>query len=76
MKTTKKDSVIQKLLANNSFGWIAENKTVFKYFKKSDYFQELKDDLVKYKDNEYEIDDSVNNYAQKFGEDVRHLNLY
>ena len=67
---------IKELLMINSFQWIVENQKAWLYFRKSDYFQYLKEDIKKYKNDEFEISDSVFVYGNKFGQNTNHLNLF
>lgn len=71
---TKINQTIYKLLINNSFPHIVENRTIWKYFKKSDYYKYLREDIIKYKG--YDLDESVKLYAEKFCESTGHLNLF
>lgn len=68
--------LIKQLLNNTSYPWIHENKTAFRYFKKSQYWQDLKDDTRKYKNNLQELEECVANYANQFVENTRFLNLF
>ena len=70
--TTKK---IKELLNSNSYEHIANDKKIWKFFRKSDYYQYLKDDL-KAKKDDYELDDNIHYYGNKFGQDTRYLNLF
>lgn len=68
------NQTICKLLIDNSLTHIIENN-MWVYFIKSDYYQYLKEDLIKYKDDQHEINLSVRDYAEKFCTATRHLNL-
>ena len=73
---TKIDQTICKLLTTNSYEWIISNAKAWKYFKKSQYYQYLENDLSEYQNDYWEITDSVKNYAEQFSEATRYLNLY
>jgi hypothetical protein len=68
--------LIKQLLNNISYSWIHENKTAFGYFKKSDYWKNLKDDIRKHKNNLQELEECVAHYANLFEENTRFLNLF
>ena len=68
--------LIQTILTEQNYSWLAENQKAFQYFRKSDYWKYLKDDQIRFGKSSFEFKDNVRHYAGLFWQETRFLNLF